>query len=198
MKKLFLCAAVAVLGFVNVNAQDDSKGGFSEGDLFVSGSVGFNSTSQDEAKENSLNFSPSIGYFVSDNIAAEFGLIVGSNKFEEGDFESTNSNFGASLGATYFFTPSNQFSFTVGAGVSYVSSKSEIEGIDDESKVNSFAIAVAPGINYFISDQFALRASVGALSYSSSKADFEGAEAVNSFGLNLNLSDINFGIVYKF
>ncbi|MBR9915272.1 MAG: porin family protein [Algicola sp.] len=199
MKKLLLMTAIAVFGFTNVNAQDENTtGGFAEGDVYVSGTVGFNSASQDEVKENNLTFSPAVGYFISDNIALEFNLLFGSQKQEVGDAEDKQSQFGAGVGATYFFTPSNQFSFTLGAGVAYVSSKEEFEGIDDELKTNSFGIAVSPGVNYFVSDCLSLRASIGALSYTSSKADFEGAEALNTFGLNLDLSDINFGVTYKF
>ena len=45
MKKLLFTAAIAVLGFTSVNAQDEmtTVGGFEEGDVFVSGSVGFGS-----------------------------------------------------------------------------------------------------------------------------------------------------------
>ena len=64
-------------------------------------------------------------------------------------------------------------------------------------KAICWSIAVAPGVNYFVSDCIALRASFGALSYASNKAD--GADdAATNFGLNLDLSDINFGITYKF
>lgn len=195
MKKLLLMAAVAVFGFTNVNAQDENTtGGFAEGDVYVSGSVGFSTTKVADFKSNDFNFSPAVGYFISDNIALEANLLIGSGE----DFdEDKTSTFGAGLGATYFFTPSSQFSFTVGAGVSYASTKFEPNG-GEEAKVNAFGIAVAPGLNYFVSDCFALRASVGALSYTSAKPDAEGAESTNTFGLNLDLSDINFGVVYKF
>lgn len=199
MKKLLLIAAAAVFGLSNVNAQDENTtGGFAEGDVYVSGTVGFNSQSQDETKFNSVNFMPSVGYFISEKIALEFNLLIGSQKQEFGGFEDKQSQFGAGLGATYFFTPASQFSFTVGAGVSYTSSKEEEDGVDEDFKSDIIGIAVAPGVSYFVSDCLALRASIGALSYTSEKADFEGAEAINSFGLNLNLSDINFGLTYKF
>ncbi|OZV69915.1 OmpW family outer membrane protein [Winogradskyella aurantia] len=196
MKNLFLTIC-AVFALATINAQEEAAAGFSKGDVFVSGTVGFTSSSQDDSKQNNLNFSPSVGYFITENIAAEFGLIVGSNKIEQGEFERTISDFGAALGANYFFTPSNRFSFVIGAGLSYVNTTDKEDGFEDV-KINTFAIAVAPGINYFVSSNFALRASIGALSYSSSKADFDGAEALNTFGLNLNLSDINFGVTYKF
>ena len=199
MKKLLLMAAVAVFGLSNVNAQDETTTrGFAKDDIYVSGTVGFSSQSQDEAKSNNVTFSPTVGYFISENIALELNLLVGSSKQEFGEFEDKQSQFGAGLGATYFFTPSSEFSFTIGAGVAYVSSKEEEAGFDDDFKVNSFGIAVSPGVNYFVSDCIALRASIGALSYTSSKADVDGAEALNTFGLNLDLSDINFGITYKF
>ena len=165
--------------------------------FFVSGTVGFNSTSQGDQKRNSLDFSPSVGYFLTNYIAGEFTLIVGSDKREFGTFEATDSRFGASLGATYFFTPANKFSFTTGANLFYLSSKFE-NGEGGETTNDTFGIAISPGVNYFISNDFALRASIGALSYSSSKDDFEGAEAANTFGLNLDLSNIRLGLLYRF
>ncbi|SDI50148.1 OmpW family outer membrane protein [Winogradskyella thalassocola] len=194
MKKLLFTAAVAVLGFTSVSAQEEATTtGFAKGDLFVSGSVGFNSSKTGDAKSNDLNFSPSVGYFISENIALEVNLMVGT---EENAAEDKLTSVGAGLGATYFFTPSSKFSFTVGAGVDYANSKFEPNG-GGEAKVDTFGFAVAPGVHYFISDKFALRASVGALSYESTKVD--GADdATNDFGLNIDLSDINFGIVYKF
>lgn len=196
MKKLLFTAAIAVLGFTSVNAQDDTvtTGGFAEGDVYVSGSVGFDNSKFADAKSNEFNFSPSVGYFISDNIALEANLLVGTSE----DFsDDKTTTFGAGLGATYFFTPASQFSFTLGAGVSYANSKFEPNGAD-EVKYDTFGFAIAPGLNYFVSDHFALRASVGALSYTSSKADFDGAEAQNDFGVNVDLSDINFGVTYKF
>lgn len=199
MKKLILCAAVAVFALTSVNAQEenattDGTGGFAKGDLFISGTVGINSWKQDDLKSNSYSFMPSVGYFLSDNIALELGVAIGGG---EDTNEDKTSTIGADLGARYFFTPSNQFSFTVGAGFGYMSTKSEPNGGTD-STVNTFGFSVAPGLNYFVSNSFALRASIGALSYSSSKGDWDNAEAANSFGFNLDLSDINFGVTYKF
>lgn len=194
MKKLLLSAAIAVLGLSQVNAQDDVTGGFNNGDLYVSGSLGFNSTKQGDFKSSGVDFSPSVGYFISDNIALELNLLIGSTKDEDDD---KNTSIGAGLGANYFFTPTNQFSFTLGAGVAYINDTYKPNGGSD-SEFNTFTIAITPGINYFISSQFALRASVAALSFSSGKADFPGAEATNDFGLNANLSDVNFGVTYKF
>jgi opacity protein-like surface antigen len=196
MKKLLFIAAVAVLGLTNVNAQEETTSyGFQNGDLYVSGEVGFTSYKQGDAKSNQFTFSPSLGYFVSDHIALELGLIVGSGKNTNDD--KTNV-IGGEFGAIYYCTPSNQFSFTVGAGFAYQSYTFKPSAPASDSKTNAFGFAVSPGLSYFVSKNVALRGSIGAISYSSSKQDFDGAEAVNQFNINLDLSDFNLGVVYKF
>ena len=195
MKKLILTAAVALFAFT-ANAQDGAAtGSFAKSDLFVSGTLGFSSTSQGDAKTSGFEFSPSVGYFLTDNIALEFGLGFGSDKAVNDDKTTT---VGVDLGARYFFTPASQFSFTVGAGFEYQTATTSFDAGGDDLKVNAFGFAVSPGVNYFVSDAFALRASIGALSYTSTKQDVSGADASNSFGLNLDLTDINFGLTYKF
>ena len=128
MKKLFLFATLALFA-LNVNAQEESAttstdgtGGFAKGDVYLSGSVGINSTKQDDLKSNNFVFMPSVGYFLSENIALELGLSIGS---AENEAEDKTNTFGADLGARYFFTPASQFSFTVGAGFGYASTKFE-------------------------------------------------------------------------
>lgn len=193
MKKIFGIAVFTVLGFFSAQAQD---AGFEKGDAFVSGTLGVNSVSQGEASSTVYTISPSAGYFVSENIALEAQLNIGSATTETALGTVKASTLGGGLGATYFFTPANNFSFTTGLGVAYSSTKLG-EG-DDAPRNNTFGVILTPGINYFVSNHVALRASVAALSYTSSKFDVDGAEAINTFGLNLDLSNINFGITYKF
>lgn len=194
MKKVLFTVVVAVLGFTNINAQkNESIGGFAKEDVYVGGTVDVSSWKYANQKSNRYSISPSIGYFVSENIAIEASLIIGSS---EDVYQNDENSFGGALGATYFFSPVNQFSFNLGFGLAYLSNKVDQSG--GESTTNTFVMAVSPGINYFVSDSFALTASVGALSYATSKGDWNGAEAANSFNLNLNLSDINMGLIYKF
>ncbi|CAM1333266.1 outer membrane beta-barrel protein [Tenacibaculum aestuariivivum] len=194
MKKVLLVIAMVAAGFT-ANAQDKAKtakGGFAQEDVYVSGTVGFSSASMGDNDSSSYTFSPSVGYFISENIALELGLAIGGS---DTGVEET-STLGVALAANYFFTPQNDFSFVLGAGLGYANT--EIEGgSDDGLDVNSISIAVAPGVNYFVSESVALRASVGALSYTNAKQD--GADdALNTFALNLDLSAIQFGLTYKF
>ncbi|SOU86554.1 outer membrane beta-barrel protein [Tenacibaculum dicentrarchi] len=193
MKKVLLTIAIVAAGFTaNAQNKNEVKGGFTQEDIYVSGSVGYSKMSG--AGDVSIyTFSPSVGYFVSENIALELGLAISGS--ENGAAESTA--FGVKAGADYFFTPKNNFSFVVGAGLGYTTYKTETAGIEGPDR-NTFSLDVSPGINYFVSNSIALKASVGALSYNSSKVDITGAKSVNSFGLNLNLSNVNFGLTYKF
>ncbi len=194
MKKVLLVIAMVAAGFT-ANAQEKSKakGGFAKEDIYITGAIGYNNASGG-ADASAYTISPSVGYFISDNIALELGLTFGGT--DVAGFGETSS-LGFSLGANYFFTPEKDFSFIVGAALGYTTVGTEFAGVEGPD-TNVFAIAVAPGINYFVSESIALRATVGALSYTSSKLDVDGAESVNNFGINLNLSAIQFGLTYKF
>jgi outer membrane protein len=48
-----------------------------------------------------------------------------------------------------------------------------------------------------MNDHFAVNATWGGLGYASAKADVDGAEAVNSLNLGLNMSSLSFGLLYK-
>lgn len=196
MKKLMLMAAIAVFGLSNLSAQEEATttGGFSSGDVYITGSAGFNTSKQGDFDTSNFNIAPGAGFFVSDNIAIEATLYFASSK---SDNEDKNRQFGGQLGARYFFTSEKQFSFTAGINGAYLKNKFDPDG-GDSTDSNLIRIAIEPGINYFVSDHFALRATVGALSYNTSKVDQEGAEARNDIGLNLNLANINFGLTYKF
>lgn len=199
MKKVLLSLA-AVFAFGLANAQETESNGFAKGDVFLSGTVGFSSESTGDAKTTGFNIAPSAGYFVNENIAV--GLSLGYNSLKNEvpsnpvTSESKYTSFGVGAFGRYYFTPGNSFSLFGQLGVGYESGK--LEQNSDESKTDSFNIGVAPGINYFVSEHFALEATFGILGYSTSKPDFDGADSTNSFDFGLNLDNINFGIVYKF
>lgn len=194
MKKV-LFAAVAVFTFGVASAQEESNGGFSQGDVYATGSLSISSTKIGDVKADGYSFSPGAGYFVNDNIALEAGLVVNKATMEiEGD-ELEAKGFGGSLAAKYYFTPADKFSFFAGLGVGYLTQK---VGNENTVDLNTFSVAVIPGVNYFLNDNFALQASLGGLGYSSSKFDIDGAESADTFALGLNLTNVNFSLVYKF
>lgn len=197
MKKLMLVGAVAL--FTAVNAQETSTEGFAQGNTFITGAVGFNSVKTGNVKENNFTISPSVGYFVTPNVA--LGARVGYNNGTEdnGVVKSTLDTFTAGVFGRYYWMPASKFSIFAELGVDYMNT-SEDSGVSgaEKFKTNGFGFAFAPGINYFLNNHFALEAKWGVLGFNSVKADVEGAKATNNFNLGVNLSNINLGLVYKF
>ena len=196
MKKLLFTAAIAVLGFTSVNAQDDTTvGGFEKGDVFVSGSVSFGNESFGDESTNEFGFSPKVGMFLSDNIAAGLKLGYTSEKGDNNGVDFVDyTTLAVGAFGRYYVSPESEFSLFAELGVDYKS-------IDDklnDAKADGFDIAFAPGISYFVSKNFAIEATVGVLSYTTEKADFSGAESRDNFDIGLNFANINFGVVYKF
>ena len=122
MKKVLLFAAFAAFAMTSVNAQDEDSSGFAKSDIYMTGTVGFNSSTESssitgdtDTDNSSTTFSPTIGYMLTDNIALEAGLGYESNDF--GASETTITTF--AVGARWFMNPTDKFSLSVGAGLGF-------------------------------------------------------------------------------
>lgn len=208
MKKVILSLA-ALFAFTVASAQETTSGakGFSNGDIFMTGAVGFGTTSTGDYSTSQFTIAPSVGFFVSDNIAV--GVELGYTSATEDNeimfmgepvmVEQTTKTLGIGGFGRYYFTPANDFSFFGQLSIAYASSTfdSGYPG-EDEVKANGFNIGLAPGISYFISNNFALQASIGVLGYTTVKPDYDNAESTDTFELGLDMNDVRFGLVYKF
>ena len=203
MKKIILTvAAVFALTFANAQDKKESSEGFSKGDLYLTGTANFASTKTGDFKTDSFTVAPGLGYFLSENLAIEGSLGFTSGKdnvdlFSDGDiYEVKTSGFGINAGVKYFWTPASKFSLSVGGNVSYFSIKTDVAGLGDStSKVIGLNVPV--GLNYFVSNNFALTSTWGGFGYSSNDNGGDGAEKTTGFNLGLDLSTINFGLLYK-
>jgi long-subunit fatty acid transport protein len=198
MKKVLLTAA-AVLSLTFVNAQEEkgTGSGFSKGDVFITGAVGYGTISTGDSKLTSFTLSPSVGFFVNENIA--FGAVLGFNSSTLED--SVTDAFSAGFFVRNYFKPSAQFSVFAELKAAINNTKTESRTgavIENELKTNGVGLAFAPGVNYFISDKFSIEATWGLLGYSTSKPDFDGAESTDNFSFGLNMTSLNFGLNYKF
>jgi len=204
MKKVLLFAAFAAFAMTSVNAQDEDSSGFAKSDIYMTGTVGFNSSTESsnitgdtDTDNSSTEFSPAIGYMLTDNIALEAGL--GYESGDDGSTETTVTTF--SVGARWFMNPSDKFSLSVGAGLGFGSGTATFVGQTVEGELSALTFTVAPAVNYWMSDSWGLFANIAAFQYSSIT---EGNSATSdefdttSTGLNIDLTDINFGMVYKF
>lgn len=196
MKKIILSVA-AVFAFGFANAQDtEGTGtkGFANGDVFITGAVSIGSDTYGDDKTTSFEIAPSAGLFVTDNIAVGVRLGYMSSKSESGSVDTAdNSNFSVGAFGRYYATPTSDFSFFGELAFDYNTMKDNLS----DGKANGFDIALAPGVSYFISDNFALEAAFGVLSYGTDKVD--GADdSANSFNFGVDMRDIRLGLVYKF
>lgn len=193
MKKIILTvAAVFAFGFANAQDKEVSEG-FAKGDLYLSGTAGFASSKTGDFKTDGFTLSPGLGYFLTENIALEGQLTYASTKVDNGVVDDKSTGVGAAIGAKYFWTPASKFSLSLGANISYLSTKFD----DADVTEKEIGISIPLGLNYFVSNDFALTASWGGFGYSSNDNGGDGAEKTNSFGLAVDMSTINFGLLYK-
>ncbi len=205
MKKIILSvAAVFAFGFANAQEEvKEAKGfGFSKGNIMVEGNIGFNSTNDKntETKTNSFEFNPKAGYFLTDKIAVGISLGIGSDKEEVAGTETDkNSNFNAGVFGRYYFLDLGQrFKTYTEVGVDFMNGKA---GLAD-AKYSGVEAGAGLGINYFVSESFAINFGLtDVLSYSTKKWD--GAKAVSEFNGNVNVfnnffTEAKFGLTYKF
>jgi hypothetical protein len=184
MKKIIL--SIFALGTLAMNAQD---GSFSKGNVALSGEVGNLTT-----KILDANVSPSMMYFVSDNIALRGGLTFGSSDTTlAGASTGKSSGFGVNFGANYYFSKS-RFTPFVGASVGF---SSDSKGIA-ETKTSTMGVNVFPGVNAFLTKRLAMNASFGSLGYSTetitSPTNVE--TKTSNFGLDFNLSTVRLGVTW--
>ena len=192
-----LVGALALFAAVNAQVSTSTEG-FAQGSTFITGAVGFASESIADEKTSGFTIAPSVGYFVTPNIAIGAKLGYTSLKNEEGSDEETTDLLTAGVFGRYYWMPASKFSIFAELGADYRSVTEDDNTISNEYKSNGFAIQLAPGMNYFLNNNFALEAKVGVLGYSSDKPDYTGAEATDNFNIGLNLNDITLGLVYKF
>jgi len=199
MKKLLLSAlAVCAFTFSNAQETETETAGVAKGDMMISGAFGFSSMSTGDAKDNSFTIAPRFSYFVSDNIAVGAKIGFTSTTEDDGFSPDETKTTDLSLGAfgRYYMTPASKFSVFAELGADFVSRKWEQGAADADSA--GFALGVAPGVSYFLSDSFAIEASWGVLGYATDDNGGDGADSTDSFNIGLDMRDLTFGLAYKF
>lgn len=204
MKKIVLTlAALASFTFASAQEGETSTFGFGEGNILLEGNLGFNSTNDKNTEEKTSHFeiNPKVGYFISDDFAIGVELAYSSDKEEDPAGEVTANTFGAGAFGRYYFLDLGERFKTYGElGAGFVSTKQEMGGM--EAKANGFGVGLGLGMNYFVTESFAINFALSdVLSYTSAKAD-EG-EAVTEFNGNINVfnnffTTAQFGLTFKF
>ena len=216
MKKIILTvAAVFALSFANAQDKKEGSEGFAKGDLYLTGLVGFSSESTGNQESSSFTVAPGLGYFLTENVAIQANIGISSEKnngakldinedgvIEPGTYDVNNSGMKINVGVKYFWNAASKFSVSIGGDVSYGSIKGErtpnvLVPATTKTTIKALGFNVPLGLNYFVSNNFALSASWGGLGYSSNDNGGNGAEKTTGFNLSLDTTNLSFGMIYK-
>ncbi len=212
MKKILLTlTAVAGLALVS-NAQEF---GFEKGNFIVEGSLGASSLNNknDDSKLTTFQFTPKVGYFVTDKVAV--GIDFGFGQDQETTYPGvekvveTDKAFSVGVfGRYYFLDLGSRFKAYTEAGVGYVDMKSlrkvGSNPTGQTQGMNGFGANAGVGVNYFLTDNIAINfALADIISYQTLKADKDGSKPVSAFSANINVfnnffNTAHFGLAFKF
>jgi len=184
MKKILL--SIFALGTLAMNAQDVT--GFSKGNIALTTGFGFGTSSTAVSKTTTINFDPSMMYMTTANWGIRGGInfmnVNTENKIS--NVSVSNSQFGFSGGARYFFTPTNRLSFFMdgGANTSFPTNLTQI------------GFNLSPGVNYFIHKNWAMGAMFNLANLNISAPT--GGDATVNFAIDpvTNLGGLNFTLMY--
>lgn len=200
MKKLLL-SLVAVAAFA-VSSQAQTE----KGKVMVGGNIGFSTSKVDGANKSDFNFRaiPSVGYFVSDNIA--IGTGVGYAYDKSVSTRNLNQAFEVAPFGRYYVGLSDQFKFfgQLSVPMAFGNNKAvDVEGNtgDKTASTTSIGAYVSPGFAFFPTKRVGIEVSVNGLGYNNYqvKNELTGNKVkTNSFGLDANTADINLGVQFHF
>lgn len=166
--------------------------------------TGFFYSQKGDISITSYGISPEFGYFISDKVA--FGFIIGisgsktENRYYYGYMEDDPLFPGTVVEKefTFRFNPyTRYFLIREGSFGLYLQGGLNFE-VETEGKFNKFGAFMNPGVSYAISSSFTATASFGNLGFQTISEQDAYASTTYVFGLNLNMSTLNFSLSYTF
>lgn len=191
MKKLTLIALLAFIG--NAHAQTE------KGNWMFGGATTFNFNSSkpsakqdgvsvDGNKSSTITATPSVGYFVINNLAVGMDLELSVQKTKEYDSFSSSpvdvkrTVFGVIPSATYYFKNESKAFPYIGAGAGYAVAKGKVASTSIEP-TNFFVWKIKGGVAYMITNDISVDFG---LNYNqlSTKFNYPSGESYKSFNKN--------------
>lgn len=146
-----------------------------QGSILIGGTAGFTSTSAGDGDVTQVNFSPLIGYFVTDRVAVGGQLTM---NFLGGDADGSTIGIGPAV--RYYFNGSGPIRF-FGQGNFNWQTVDIGEDFDSESGVG---FGLGAGLDYFFNEHVALEAILGYNNFKFSDSD----DSINTFGLSIGVA----------
>lgn len=199
MKKIFLLLLVPICSWAQ----------FSAGNKFIGGSVSVNNqngsvTSPYVNLNQNFGVSPSMGFFIKDNVATGFRLGY-SKSFTDYNYGNLNGypksfdyeSFSGGLFLKRYITISEKFLFAIDGGINYVRGTSTNAYVGTSNtyvtKLYNLTAQITPSFIYFPSDHWGIEASLGSM-YFTHMYNFTNDVNANTF--NLNYGSFSLGFAY--
>jgi outer membrane protein len=208
MKKIILtAAAVFALSFANAQDKKGSDFGYAKGDIVLGGNIMTMSSTNEvggvSTKTSSSMIGPDVAYFISDNLALDLGLQIGSSTNPANPAvkaaSTTRATSNIAVGARYYFLNlGERFKTYTNFGLNF---GSDDNGGNGAEKTSTLGFGAGIGMNYFITSRVAINYGLGnVISYDSSKT---GDAKTSEMMINLNefknfFVEPTFGVSYKF
>ncbi|MDM1528447.1 outer membrane protein [Myroides odoratimimus] len=225
MKKLVLSlVAVAAFGFT-ANAQETEKPtfGFQESNVFVEGMFSINNNTikpegGSKVKTTTYNFTPKVGYMLSDKFAVGVELGFGKNADEDGTFGQllgeksikgyVKETYAGAFGRYYFLELGQRFKTYAEVGVGFHQGVAEQRLLNKtyDDKMTGIKAGLGLGMNYFVTNNLAISFHLGDIfTYSNYNLKSDGTKLGTESNTDANVNIFNnffteakFGLTYKF
>lgn len=195
MKKTLLTLAAIAGLTIAANAQTE------QGKFIVGGQVGFETSKvkDTDVKNNSFSINPTVGYFVSDNIAVGTGIGYSWAKAETNENNSVKNDAFKVSPFVRSYSGNGPFKFFAQLSVPMAWGKTttETSNSSNEVKFESYGAELAPGFAYFPTSKIGVELKVRGLYFNSSKIKDQDY-TVNTFGLDANSLAPTLGVQFHF
>lgn len=195
MKKLFFTLVISLSTIIAANAQE-------VGQFWLGGSFGFWSDKIAGGEStSSFQFLPELGYAVNDNIGV--GISLGYKSIETMEEEYYDEYYKERVN-TFVVSPFVRWAFLKGhfgglfldSGIGYA--YGTIDDYDDYS-LQQIEAGLRPGVAINVSRNVSLTGKFGFIGYRHTKESFKNYDIhLNSFGINLDMSQFLIGAIVKF
>lgn len=143
-------------------------------------------------KTTTLSFTPSIGYFIIDNLALNLDMNLTSMTQKGDNYKDTTTAFSFLPGATYYFNNNSKFIPYLGANIGYGTMKySETYNNNTvDSDKSGFTWKVKGGGMYMVTNSLAVDLGLGYSQFSTSQEvnSIKATTTLNNFGVNLGMA----------
>ncbi|PWN61101.1 outer membrane beta-barrel protein [Chryseobacterium viscerum] len=218
MKRIVLMGAVALFGLSNAQ--------IAKGTSYLSGQVGYYHSEKNEfgteRKNDVIRILPTAGYFVNNNLALGLGIGYKSavTKHSVGggflsnvmDIKETDNAFVVAPFVRKYWTLSDklyifgQLQVPLEFGQEKLDSNSDILMGDpllapSSSRKNNYTnigVNIKPGLDYFVSKNWSIEATIGEFGYNTYKRDIDGARRADDYKFGISLTSVTFGVKYVF